>query len=831
IDLRGVRVACLSGENGAGKSALLDCITWALWGKARVNNDRQLMALNASEMEVVFSFLLNGQEFRVLRRRGRGGNGPLTLDLQVRDDGRWRSISGATSRETQQAIDHLLCMDYDTFINSSFILQGRADEFTTKTPASRKQVLADILNLSEYDRLEELARAEFRERDRQLRELDLELARLERELESAPQHEAEVARLSQVILELGTQIDSHDGRLQTVRRLLQALEVTAEQRERLLGEIRSLDAEIEELAGLRAGTARRIEEQRAVLARRQEIEDSYRRLLELRRRNEELTTQMAARQSLLERRRAIERVITGQEHEIASEQRSLEDRRAALAALIAGREALTAQLDQVRKQTAALPILKREIDDTRAEQSALETQRGELQAENRQLKSEMSALKARMDQIGEEDAACPVCRRPLGEHERHDIRADYVSEGTVLGDRYRANQTRLKEIEAELKQHADDLAALERQRTKLDSLCRSEATLQERLARGDEAATEETSLAKRADDLLAQIAAGQIAAAERAELARIESELHGLAYDHDEHLALQEQVKALHGVEAEVQQLLVASTALAKDAEQLDHINAQAARCRDERARRVEQEAELAAQVAQIDEHRALHDELEALLDRLVRERSLAQEAFGAAQERLAACRKLEEEREQRLTERGRTVEEKALYDELTLAFGKRGIQAMVIENIVPELQDEANAILDKMPGNTMRIEFQTQRQALSGDSTIETLDIIIGDEAGRRPYELYSGGEAFRANFAIRVALSTLLARRAGARLQTLVIDEGFGTQDSRGRDGLIEAIHAIEDDFAMILVITHIAELKDLFPTRIDVVKTGDGSLVSVN
>ena len=62
-------------------------------------------------------------------------------------------------------------------------------------------------------------------------------------------------------------------------------------------------------------------------------------------------------------------------------------------------------------------------------------------------------------------------------------------------------------------------------------------------------------------------------------------------------------------------------------------------------------------------------------------------------------------------------------------------------------------------------------------------------------------------------------------------MIDEGFGTQDSRGRDGLIEAIHAIEDDFAMILVITHIAELKDLFPTRIDVVKTGDGSLVSVN
>ncbi len=95
----------------------------------------------------------------------------------------------------------------------------------------------------------------------------------------------------------------------------------------------------------------------------------------------------------------------------------------------------------------------------------------------------------------------------------------------------------------------------------------------------------------------------------------------------------------------------------------------------------------------------------------------------------------------------------------------------------------------------------------------------------------MYSGGEAFRINFAIRIALSKLLARRAGAQLQTLIIDEGFGTQDAEGRQKLVEAINSIKDDFERILVITHIEELQDAFPVRIDVYKTAQGSQIRVS
>jgi exonuclease SbcC len=94
----------------------------------------------------------------------------------------------------------------------------------------------------------------------------------------------------------------------------------------------------------------------------------------------------------------------------------------------------------------------------------------------------------------------------------------------------------------------------------------------------------------------------------------------------------------------------------------------------------------------------------------------------------------------------------------------------------------------------------------------------------------MFSGGEAFRINFAIRVALSKLLANRAGARLQTLFTDEGFGTQDVQGRERLVEAVQSIQDEFELIVVITHIEELKDAFGACIDVTKTPNGSIARV-
>lgn len=185
----------------------------------------------------------------------------------------------------------------------------------------------------------------------------------------------------------------------------------------------------------------------------------------------------------------------------------------------------------------------------------------------------------------------------------------------------------------------------------------------------------------------------------------------------------------------------------------------------------------------------------------------------------------LSSDKENKLKTKNELAERKELYDELIIAFGKRGIQAMIIEQAIPEIEEEANKILEKLTEGNLSVTFETQRENKSG-GLVETLDIIIADPEGSRSYEMYSGGEAFRVNFAVRLAISKLLTHRAGAKLQFLIIDEGFGTQDVQGRERLIEAISLIKNDFEKILVITHVEELKEAFPDRIEVTKGPDGS-----
>ena len=152
-----------------------------------------------------------------------------------------------------------------------------------------------------------------------------------------------------------------------------------------------------------------------------------------------------------------------------------------------------------------------------------------------------------------------------------------------------------------------------------------------------------------------------------------------------------------------------------------------------------------------------------------------------------------------------------------------------MIEEAIPEIEQEANQLLSQLTNNEAHIFIESLRDLKKG-GTKETLDIKISDQNGIRPYELFSGGEAFRIDFALRIAISKLLARRAGTALQTLIIDEGFGSQDDEGLSHIMDALHAIQHNFSKIIVVSHLPAMKDQFPVQFVIQKGVQGSVVTV-
>lgn len=384
----------------------------------------------------------------------------------------------------------------------------------------------------------------------------------------------------------------------------------------------------------------------------------------------------------------------------------------------------------------------------------------------------------------------------------------------------------IKDLEARLK----GLADAENERVKWAAQLSS---LEQRLetARQATAAWESGGAARLAEveSLLNGEAFGQES---RSQLSKIDSELAAMGYDPAVHQAARLAEQEGRAAESEFRALESARAALAPLQREMGDLRLQIENLQSEIDH---QEDGYAAAVAALQQAEAQVPDLEAVerefFDLKEQENELNQQVGMARQmvtvleSRRAQKKQVEAGREACALEIGR-------YKTLERAFGKDGVPALLIEQALPQIEEKANELLDRLSNGAMSVRFVTQAgyKDKKREDLKETLDIQISDGAGTRDYEMFSGGEAFRVNFAIRLALSEVLARRTGARLQTLVIDEGFGSQDALGRQRLVEAINTVRRDFAKVLVITHLDELKDAFTNRIEVEKTPHGSSVRV-
>ena len=836
LDLRTIRIACIAGDNGAGKSSLLDAMTWALWGKARGGVERDLMSLGTTEMGVDFHFLLGEQEYRVLRRRRRRGSSPDVAQLEVQlravtpdGDAPWRAITGDTLSQTQKLLTRAVGMEYDTFINSAFILQGRADEFTTKGATDRKQVLADILNLGRYDDLEDRARVLRRDAEASRKAIDAKLEQIAHELVARPGVEAELgavsAALIALIAALAALADEYDL-ARTRRGELERRDEAAREAERRRDEH---SREADRLRGRAIAAEGRLAELARTIAEATTIRDGYRELQDAIARDGVANAALATLNDLQGRHRNAEKRVEAARNLLLQEQHALDHQAAELGVQQArlpeiettyGR--IAARLKDVGEAEARRPILTASVN-------AATEESGGRKADNERLKKEMHRVKDLQTQMDSAGAVCTLCRRPVGEDERRRIHDEYQADGLRLKDDYTANLARMRELEGEIaacNAQLTEIATIAREGLRL---AREEGDLRRQVTTARDAGVMLLTVTRERERLADQLARGDFAREAQAEAAELAAAIATVAYDREEHRQLRARIAELGVFDSRARELERAEHAIGPERERLAEDRATLALREGARDEETARATELRAGLAELPGLIRRCDDLAIELDVQRRQQDELTRRQGRLEESLRRFADLDDE-DRRLREERRALSEaEGAYRELVRAFGKGGIQAMIIEAAVPELQDEANAILANMPGNSMRVEFRTQRETRKGD-TVEALEIVIGDEAGQRDYAMYSGGEAFRINFAIRVALAKLLARRAGAKLQMLVIDEGFGTQDARGRDSLVEAIRSIEGEFATILIITHVQEMRELFPTQILVEKGVGGSQITV-
>ena len=988
LNFRGLHTACICGANGAGKSSLLEAITWVIWGKSRAATEDDVIHGNAQNVRVDFEFRCNNQTYRIIRSRPRGRSSSLEFQVETKA-GNFRSLTAKGLRATQEEIISCLKLDYDTFANSAYLRQGRADEFMLRRPSERKQILADLLKLDRYEELAAKAKDAAKEYKGKIEQLKLNLEPLVVEIEQRKGIVTEFANLQQELTELQKIQDSDRSRLQQLQAIEyqrqtweQQLNIQQTQHQNLTQDCDRAQKDINALKVELASLDKLINLEAEIVAK-------YDQLLDWQTEEKELSSKFVTHQEAHQQKQQLEKEleqqknelnlqinqlqtqiegINQQEQEITKILSKTEDVESALAKLETSRKELkeldkiqqyvsplikqknnlqtqinreeaklAAKLEQIhnsakklaediekapeqRKQLLTVDAQIEELDKKRIYQKRVEekgTERKEfrykLQENQRIYERQWQELQQKLHMLSNPDACCPLCDRELDDLHRHQVVGKTQQKQQEIQEQIWVIREQLSTCDRELQLLRQEYQAISQEISPYDFLQQQFGQLEAQLEASEEMYEQLQVAQEEKKHLELCLQNGNFALELQNEIKQVEGELATLDYDEQTHALVRGEVNSLRWAEikqAKIEDAKKRQTKLEQQKPPLIkkisdlqttleklHINSaiqqkinlieqqiqelnydrtthqnlltslrqsQACQLRHQELQKAQQEyPQLKTKLIELEQlfQQRLQDkqtsqdklqyhitqreniadnrrEIKALEQQIYQRRQQLDELIsrsGRVQQSLTQIDNLKNQHQDTENQLKKYEKQYRIYQELTQAFGKNGIQAFTIENILPQLEAKANQILARLTGNQFHVQFLTQR-ASKGTSKkktklIDTLDILIADAGGTRPYETYSGGEAFRINFSVRLALAKLLAQRSGTALQMLIVDEGFGTQDSEGCNRLVGAINAIASDFACILTVTHMPQFKEAFQTRIEVYKGDKGSSLQVS
>ena len=837
LNLEPVHIACISGDNGYGKTALLDAITWAIWGKARAKTQDELVNVARNTMFVELDFFAGESRYRVTRTytKGRGASsGKSELNLSIIIGNTVTSLMANTIKETEEKIVNLLNMDYEIFINTSYLKQGDSNRFTSSRPTDRKKILADLLDLSYYERLESASK----QHSRQLQN-DVEVQ------QSVIEHKSSAFQEKELILEkLETYKKESQNLLSEEQSLSKELEDLNQKRQTLLVEISNKKTMVDQIdtsekdIGMMLVQEMRwkkeLGELKILLSRSEEIQSTYKEYQDLRSEYGRSSTLISDFHKINAEKIVIEKTIAIETLKLES-QISIKSNRIKtdLQPLVDGIPKLLREINLANTALQNLEIEFSETEHLLNKANAMSEKVTILQISNKTLLTQMSDSRNRFDMINHAEATCPLCLQSLSTGNKQHIRDGLQSEGKTSKIEYESN---LKKIQALtdrkneiITQNELQQTILVRKRTETEKI---QYDLMNQLGKSEDSSIELSSLKLNLVQMEEELNSERFCSEELNRLKILDSKLKKLEDTEKNHSHLESKLESLSPyleLHAQLQgsrdRLLsvtqsVEDTKSIREARQLQTETWKLELVRIEKILTEEWDFDQKINLIQSKIKKVKGQSLNAVTMR------------EQARYQIEQIVKAEEDIKSMELEIFKTNEDVQLYEELASAFGRNGIQALMIERAVPMLENTAKELLARLSDNKMTIKLELKEGRIDRATGLpsEELNITISDEQGTRSYETFSGGETFRIDFAIRIAMSKLLASRSGSPLPILFIDEGFGSQDTIGQGRLIEVIQSISEDFEKIIVITHIDSMKENFDQQIEISKTEYGSVFTL-
>jgi len=755
----GPGLTAIIGPNGVGKSTLLEAVAWAVYGMdaARGARDgiRWRHAKARSEVRVELEFALGAHRYRVVRS--------LYAAELFLDDGHQPIAS--TLGEVTERLTRVLGMSRDEFFNTYFTGQKELAVMAAMKPAERGQFLSRLLRYDDLRLAQERVRARRNELKTEMLALehaspDPAALRAERERLAAAREEAERLAAAKVA-EHARAVAARDA----FGPAFVALSGQRDRHHQLLGERRLAEERVRQS----------VTEAERLQAEHAEAQAASGELVGL---EEQLRPYAALRAELaeleaLERDAAQRARIEAQLVEVERQRVEVRERlSAAMAAAGVAREAAE-RLDAGRRALE-------ESDRALAErQAAWVREKQDAESKRQSLLDQYRDLEAQRDRIvgAGPGGACPTCGRPLGSEFQAvlDLLGSQLEEVRMNGQYFRARLDQLQKPPAELPELE------ERRREATEAVDRDNQALAVATRAAEEALGLEKELRRheeRAAALLAE--AGGLRA----------------GYAQDRHHAVRMAVTALEPVAARAQRLAAA-------AERAAQLGLALAAAEEKRGALVDALAGVERQLAEApfteDAFRAAEREmhrLETALRQADVDRAMAGAETAAAADRLRAAERAEQDAAERAARAAAVHREFRLHNELDRALG----------DLRTDLNQEMRPELAALSGEFLGALTDGRYDEVQLDEEYHLTVLEDGE-----PQPVISGGEEDLGNLVLRLAVSQMIAERAGQPLTLLVLDEIFGSLDETRRLNVLSLLRGLETRFPQVVLITHIESVRE--------------------